>query len=130
MGAGWAGTLLSWRWEGSVWRAEVSRARYFVRADRHEVVSWAEVRELGGRHRVGIGSFPTVALARAACERDAERRCRPDPERGPVSVAIGRVRRRGRDRGDGVREVVVVERPAGEALDAALAAFAGVVGED
>jgi hypothetical protein len=46
-----------------------------------------------------------------------------------VSVAIGGRRRGNRDsdRGDGVREVAVVERSAGEALDAALAAFAGVI---
>jgi hypothetical protein len=127
MGAGWAGTLLSWRWEGSVWRAEVSRARYFVRADRHKVFAWAEVRDVGGRCRVEIGTFATVAAAQVACERDAAVRCRGESEeRGPVSVAIGRVRR-GRAR-DGVP--AVEERPAGEALDAALAAFAEVVGED
>jgi hypothetical protein len=56
MGAGWAGTLLSWRWEGSVWRAEVSRARVAERITR-----WADVRcalesgriaDIGGCRRV------------------------------------------------------------------------------
>jgi hypothetical protein len=80
----WAQRLLVWGWVGPLLTAEVSRARYFIRADRHEVLAWAELRDLDGRRRVEIGSFPSVALARAACERDAQLRCRRDrEERGP-----------------------------------------------
>jgi hypothetical protein len=50
--------------------------RYFVRGDPGEVVAWGEVRDPGGRYRVEVGSFATAALARAACERDAQRRRR------------------------------------------------------
>jgi hypothetical protein len=67
---GWAGELLSWSWRGVQLEAEVSRARYFIRAGRHEVVAWCEVREACGRCR----SFRSVGEARAACERDAGRR--------------------------------------------------------
>jgi hypothetical protein len=72
---GWAQNLLTWRWEGLQLTAEVSRAKYFIRGERHEVLAHAEVRDLGGRRRSEIGSFPSVALARAACEADAVRRC-------------------------------------------------------
>jgi hypothetical protein len=79
---GWAQRLLSWSWAGArVESAEVSRAKYFVRAEPHEITAHAEVRDPGGRYRVDLGSFATVALARAACEADAQRWCR----RGPVA---------------------------------------------
>ena len=139
---GWAQALLSWGWRGMVLEAEVSVCRYFVRPAVGEVIAWGEVREAGGRVRVEVGSFGTVGAARAACERDAARRVRAvDREarreargagEGPVDVRIsaGRGRRRPVAAGD------VVRAPArgGDgyaALDAALAAFAGVmVGED
>jgi hypothetical protein len=96
---GWARQLLEWGWVGPLLTAEVSRAKYFVRADRHETTAWAELRGLDGRRRIEVGSFANVAAAKAACEADAERRCRRDDaeERAPVSVAIGG-RRRGRPR--------------------------------
>jgi hypothetical protein len=133
---GWAGVLLSWRWAGSLLTAEISAARYFVRSERHEVVAWCEVREPGGRYRIEVGTFGSVGDARAACEADAQLRCRRDQEeRAPVDVRIAR-RRRVAAKADKGRELAggnyrpreaVVERDAGEALDAALAAFAGVL---
>jgi hypothetical protein len=94
---GWARVLLKWTWRGVHLEAEVSRARYFIRGDRHEAVAWAEVREPGGRYRVEVGSFRSVGDARAVCERDAERRCRrAAEERGGVDVRISRSARRGR----------------------------------
>ena len=71
---GWPQNLLTWTWRGVQLEAAISRARYFVRSERREVLAWAEVRETDGRHRVDIGSFPSVSAAQAACERDAERR--------------------------------------------------------
>jgi hypothetical protein len=123
MGArGWAGVLLSWRWDGVLLTAEVARVRYFVRGERHEVIAWAEARDLGGRRRVEIGSFRSVGDARGACERDAERRVRREEgERGPVSVAISPGRRR--VRGGLEASSKPAARDPGEALDAALAAF-------
>jgi hypothetical protein len=95
---GWAGTLLQWHWTGALLTAEVSVARYFIRGERHEIVAWAEIRDVCGRCRVEIGSFRSVGEARAACERDAERRCRREgEERGPVDVRIAAGRRRGGD---------------------------------
>jgi hypothetical protein len=86
---GWARQLLTWSWAGPVLTATISAARYFIRVERHEVLAWAELRDLAGRYRVEVGSFPSVALARAACERDAERRCRrSEDDRGPVNVWI------------------------------------------
>ena len=79
---GWAADLLSWRQAGGSLTAEVSRARYFVRAEAHEITAHAEVRDLGGRYRIEIGTYPTVALARAACEKDAAARCRREPVAG------------------------------------------------
>jgi hypothetical protein len=70
MGDGWAQELLAWRaGVGRVVSAEISAGRYFIRADRHEAIAHAEVRDVGGRRRVEIGSFRTVGEARAACER-------------------------------------------------------------
>jgi hypothetical protein len=72
----------------------MSRARYFVDPGLHEVLAWAELREHGGKYRIEVGTFRTVAEARAACERDAERRCRregePLPGRLDIRVARGR----------------------------------------
>jgi hypothetical protein len=123
---GWARVLLSWRWAGSLLTAEISAARYFIRCDRHEAVAWAELCDVDGRRRAEVGSFRSVAEARAACERDAVARCRRErEERGPVSVAISPGHRRRANQGLRSRDPVV-ER---DALDAALAAFAGVVEE-
>jgi hypothetical protein len=93
---GWAGALLSWRRVGSSLTAEISRARYFVRTEAHEITAHAEVRDPGGRYRVDLGSHATVALARSACEQDAAARCRLEPVvGGPVDMRIsaGRERR-------------------------------------
>jgi hypothetical protein len=80
---GWAQRLLEWRWVGArVECAEVSRAKYFVRAEPHEITAHAEVRDPGGRYRVELGSHRTVALTRAACEKDAAARCRREPVAG------------------------------------------------
>ena len=124
---GWAGRLLAWRaGPGRLLEAEVSRARYFVRAEPHEVLVWAEVRDLDGRRRVDLGSFGAVAAAQAAAEKDAQLRCRTSEleERPAVDVRISPGRRR-RERARA--PAPVVERSAGEALDAALRAFAGVI---
>jgi hypothetical protein len=87
---GRAANLLTWTWRGSLLEAAISRARYFITAERHEVPARAEVRELDGRQRVDVGSFPTVALAQAACERNAQRRCRRDVAAGAVATCYGR----------------------------------------
>jgi hypothetical protein len=135
---GWAQRLLAWRaGVGALLTAEISAARYFIRGG-HEVIAWAEVRDLDGRRRVEIGVFRTVAAARAACEVDAQRRCRRDgEERGRVDVRISAGRRlrpgkadKGRELPGGnyrPRESVPTERSAGAALDAALAAFMGAI---
>jgi hypothetical protein len=65
-----------------------------IQSERHEVLTWAEVRDLGGRRRVEIGSVPSVAAARAACEADAQRRLRRQPDDTPVDVRIAQPRRR------------------------------------
>src|SRR5258708_5382354 len=92
---GWAARLLEWHWAGRRWEAEVSVARYVVVGLRHEALAHAEVRDRSGRYRVEIGSFPTVALAREAAERDAQLRCRRDrEERVGVDVRISPGRRR------------------------------------
>jgi hypothetical protein len=57
--------LLGWEWRGLQLQAEISAARYFVRGDRHEIITWCEVRDVGGGRRCDIGSFPSVTLARA-----------------------------------------------------------------
>jgi hypothetical protein len=76
---GWAGQLLEWRLAGSTLTAEVSRARYFVRAGPNEVLAHAEVRDHpGGQYRLELGSFGSVSAAQVACEEDAVRRCRPE----------------------------------------------------
>jgi hypothetical protein len=92
---GWAGELLSWRWRGRHLEAEISRVRYFIRGEAHEIAAWGEVRDPSGRYRVEIGSFPSVGAARAACERDAAARCRRDREERPVDVRISPGRRAG-----------------------------------
>jgi hypothetical protein len=129
---GWAQNLLTWRWEGLQLTAEVSRAKYFLRSERHEVLAWCEVRDLDGRRRVEIGSFPSVALARVACERDAAARCRQDPaERPPVDVRISPGRRAAKA-GKGRELGAPNYRPAaaGDALADALREFADVIAEE
>ena len=153
---GWAGRLLSWRWVGNQLVTEVSRCAYYVQPARGEVLAWGMVRDLGGRRRVEVGSFASVALARAACERHATGLCRRDDaqERPPVGVAIGRARggaprgnrnaakhksllpaQAGADKaGKGRQSPDPNYRPARcpepvEGLDDALAAFADVVGD-
>jgi hypothetical protein len=59
----WAGglrNLLTWAWRGVQLEAAISRARYVIQSERHEVLTWAEVRDLGGRRRVEIGSVPVL----------------------------------------------------------------------
>jgi hypothetical protein len=85
---GWAGRLLEWTWRGVQLEAEISRVKYFVRGERHEVVAWAEVREGCGRCRVKVGNFRSVAEARGACERDAVRRCRREEERASYGNSL------------------------------------------
>ncbi len=87
---GWAaGELLAWRWALPWLTAECSRAVYFIKAERREVLAHAELRDLDGRRRVEIGSFATVETAKAGCERHAQALYRREgTERGPVSVAI------------------------------------------
>jgi hypothetical protein len=81
---GWAGRLLEWRWRGVWLEAEISRCRYHVRAVSGEVLAHAEVRDVDGRRRIEIGSFPNVSAAREACEADAQRRVRRDRESAGV----------------------------------------------
>jgi hypothetical protein len=98
---GWAGVLLSWRWAGPVLTAEISAVRYFIRCGRHEALAWGELRDVGGRRRVEVGSFPSVSVARAAFELDAQLRCRREGEqrdncpdaRGPMDVRTSPNRR-------------------------------------
>ena len=95
MGEGWAQRLLAWEWRGVQLVAEISRAKYYVRLPGREILAHAEVRAPGGRYRVDVGSFASMGLARAACERDAERRCRRDREERPAGdVRIAPNRRR------------------------------------
>jgi hypothetical protein len=141
---GFARELLAWEWRPPLLTAEVSRARYFLRAEQCEVLAWCELRELGAARRCDIGSFGDVAAAKAACERHAAELCRREAPARPVDVRIVPVRvaraprpkpapaprrpwgstpeyelrRRRREAGD---------RPD---LDAALAAFSGVIGEE
>jgi hypothetical protein len=125
---GWAGALLAWRWDGLLLRSEVSVARYFIRGDRHEILAWAELRDLAGRRRIEVGTFGAVAAARAACEADVRRRIRRDDAEaraaGPVEVRISPSRRR-RAR---ARAPVVARDPRAD-LDEALRAFADVIEE-
>ena len=66
---GWAANLLDWAWSGAVLTAEASRARYVLRAERHEVIAWGELRDVGGRRRIDIGSFHSgcPCCVRAGC---------------------------------------------------------------
>ena len=134
MGERWPQRLLVWAWRGALLEAWIARCAYFVRGERCEEIAWGELRDLDGRRRVDIGSFASVALARAACERDAVARCRRErEERGPVDVRIARARRPRPGKADKGRELPggnYRPRDAGEALDAALAAFADVVADE
>ena len=84
----WARDLLSLGVAGASLTAEVSRARYFIRTEPHEITAHAEVRDPSGSYRVDLGSFATVELARDACEADAVARCRRDPGAGGLVVRI------------------------------------------
>jgi hypothetical protein len=134
----WAQELLAWEWRGLQLVAEISRCRYFVRGERHEILAWCELRDVSGGRRCEIGSFRDVAAAKAACERDAQLRLSKTAEdRGPVSVAIASRRGRGLEAGSKPARAPggrVAQPPgpadAGAALDDALAAFADVVGEE
>lgn len=75
--------LLEWRSAGGSLTAEVSCVEYFVAAARHEVLAWCEVRDLGGKYRIEIGSFGDVVAAQAACERDAQLR---EEDARPVDI--------------------------------------------
>jgi hypothetical protein len=68
--------------------AGIARAKYFIRGERHEVIAWTKLRDLDGRRRVEIGSFRSVGEARAACEREAQLRCRRDSEERPAAVDV------------------------------------------
>jgi hypothetical protein len=145
---GFARELLAWEWRPPLLIAEMSRARYFLRAERCEVLAHVELRELGAARRCEIGSFGDLAAAKAACEADALQRLRRDEESRPVAVQIGRLR-------GSSRKLAKPERPKparaprrawgtspeydqrrrrreGDRpdLDAALAAFSGVLGEE
>jgi len=61
---------LAW---GASFVAETPIARYVVNEHKHEVIAEVMPRE-PGRPRYVLGSFPTVAAAMQACERDHERR--------------------------------------------------------
>jgi hypothetical protein len=157
---GWARVLLGWHWSGALLTAEISAARYFIRGERHEILCWAELRDVSGRRRAEIGSYRSVAEARAAAERDAALRCRREgvaererkqgpawdmTSHGRVDVRISRGRRsssrgdspasngrpgkadKGRELGGG--NYRPGDRDPVAALDAALAAFAGVIEE-
>ena len=92
---GHAQQLLEWRWAGLQLEAQIARCTYFCRAHGREVLAWCELRDISGGRRCDIGSFPSVALARAACEADAERRVRAGERvAGPVDVRIALGRRR------------------------------------
>jgi hypothetical protein len=118
--------LLSWEWRGVQLEAAIARCRYFVRGHGREVLAWCELRDVSGGRRIEVGSFRDVAAAKAVCEHHAAALCRRDADdRPPVSVAIGRVRRRAA-KADKGRELAAPNfRPAaaGAALDDALAAF-------
>ena len=119
--------LLAWEWRGVQLVAEISRCRYFVRGERHEIIAWAEVRDVSGGRRCDIGSFRDVAAAKAACEADAQRRvCAGGREdRPPVSVAIAPGRRRSAKADKGRELAAGNYRPAAAGdLAAALAAVA------
>jgi hypothetical protein len=88
MDADWSGRLLSWEWRGNQLEAGISRAWYFIRAHGREVLAWCELRELGGRRRVEVGSYPSVQAAREACERHAAGLLAERGERVPVDVRI------------------------------------------
>jgi hypothetical protein len=70
----WATRLLQWAERGLRLEAETGSARYFVTGGPYEAIAWCEVKELGGRRRVELGSHGSVRLACDACERDAQRR--------------------------------------------------------
>ena len=137
---GWARQLLTWSWRGALLVSEISTARYFVRCERCETTAWAELRDPSGRRRIEIGSFRSVTLARAACERDAVARCRRErEERAPVDavlrpskdVRISPNRRRA-GKADKGRELPAPNyrpRESVAALDDALRAFADVVAD-
>jgi hypothetical protein len=139
---GWAQNLLTWAWRGVQLEAEISAARYVIRGHGREILAHAELRDLGGRRRADIGSFSSVSAARAACEADAERRCRREDarERPPIGVAISN--RNGAPKGNtnGARrkadkprhntKSAEVSDAARLSLDAALAAFADVLADE
>jgi hypothetical protein len=130
--------LLSWSWHGNRLEAAISRARYVLRIEAHEVLAWCELREIGaGRRRIEVGSYADVAAAKAACERHAAGLLAERGERGPVSVAIARLtpaekRRRRREamqRGQPVLVDVAELQDESARIDQALRAFADVIGE-
>jgi hypothetical protein len=146
---GFARELLAWEWRPPLLTAEVSRARYFQRAEQCEVLAWCELRELGAARRCDIGSFGDVAAAKAACEADALQRLRREEESRPVAVQIARLRESSRKLAKPVQpkpapaprrawgtspeyELRRRRREAGDRpdLDAALAAFSGVIGDE
>jgi hypothetical protein len=84
----WAQRLLVWQprelWE----EAETAHVKYFVAAGPYEVQAWAEVRDWDGRRRVNIGTFGTVAEAKAACDAHAAARLRREKDAAPPDIRI------------------------------------------
>jgi hypothetical protein len=91
---GWAIPILRWREFGLLRQAEVGCGVYFVAPGRHEVTAWAEIHDWGGKFRVEVGSFATEETAKAACERDAQRRCRLEGATSSVEHADHASKRR------------------------------------
>lgn len=117
-----AGTMLSWEWRGVQLEAALARCRYYVRGERHEAVAWAEIRDVGGARRVEVGSFPSVAAARAACERHAAGLCVREQEPVPVDVRISPARASSRKpakpgRGDDLYNVQDHKAPTGTSIE-------------
>jgi hypothetical protein len=91
----WATTLLTWQpRERGEQAAECSRATYFVQPWGLEVLATIELHDKGGTYRLQIGSYGSVRDAKAACERDAQRRLRREAEPERVDIRIAQPRRR------------------------------------
>ena len=98
-GGRWAiatGRSVYWREEvGPRLQAEVRHVRYFLRQRGRTRLSpglrWGD---WDGRRRVNIGTFGTVAEAKAVCDAHAAALLRREREAGPVDVRIAPGRRR------------------------------------
>ena len=89
---GWASrdTVLEWKASPpSWWVAERLGGRWVIEVQACEAIARCELRVPGNRRWVDIGSFPSVAAARRACERDAVERCRREELAAtPVDIRI------------------------------------------